>query len=72
MGLAVAGSQDQTVYGIAGADGRVSDASDTVDALQELARGTPMALRLKRVSNALENFDFDKALQALVATRELS
>ena len=42
-----------------------SDASDAVDAVQELVHGTPLAAKLKRVANAVANFDFDAALAEL-------
>jgi CheY-like chemotaxis protein len=42
-----------------------ADAGDAVDALQELARGTPMAATLQRVATAVAAFDFDAALQHL-------
>ncbi len=42
-----------------------SDASDAVDAVQALAVGTPLAATLKRVANAVANFDFDAALALL-------
>ncbi len=44
-----------------------SDASDAVDAVQALAGGTPLAATLKRVANAVANFDFDAALALLKA-----
>jgi HPt (histidine-containing phosphotransfer) domain-containing protein len=42
-----------------------ADASDAVDELMELARGTPLASRLKRVAAAVADFEFDAALAAL-------
>jgi two-component system sensor histidine kinase/response regulator len=45
-----------------------SDALDALDVVQELARGTSLALTLKRVANALANFDFDQALAELQKT----
>jgi two-component system sensor histidine kinase/response regulator len=42
-----------------------SDASDALEALQELARNTPLAATLKRVGRAIGDFDFDAALLAL-------
>ncbi|MEI7613825.1 MAG: response regulator, partial [Betaproteobacteria bacterium] len=42
-----------------------STASDALDELTELARGTPLAAKLKQVTNAVANYDFDIALEAL-------
>jgi len=42
-----------------------SDASDAVEVVQGLARGTPLATTLKRVATAVDNFDFDAALALL-------
>jgi CheY-like chemotaxis protein len=42
-----------------------ADAADAVDALMDLARGTPLAAGLKRVAAAVEGFDFDAALSHL-------
>jgi CheY-like chemotaxis protein len=42
-----------------------ADASDAVDALLELARGTPLASTLERVVAMVADFDFDAALAAL-------
>ncbi len=41
-----------------------ADAVEALDALHELAKGTPFAQTLKRVAAAVEVFDFDAALQA--------
>jgi len=42
-----------------------SDASEAVEVVQGLARGTPLAATLKRVATAVDNFDFDAALALL-------
>jgi len=42
-----------------------SDAADAVEALQELAQSTPLAVTLKDVAKAVANFDFDAALAHL-------
>ena len=42
-----------------------ADAGDAVDALLELAKGTPLAAQLKRVAAAVAEFDFDAALAIL-------
>jgi len=42
-----------------------ADAGDAVDELMELAKGTPLASKLKRVALAVADFDFDAALAAL-------
>ncbi len=42
-----------------------ADAADAVDALAELAQGTPLATTLQRVAKAVAEFDFDAALAAL-------
>ena len=42
-----------------------ADAGDAVDALMELAQGTPLASKLKRVAAAIADFDFDAALTIL-------
>ena len=42
-----------------------SEASDALEELQALARGTPLASTLKRVAKAVADFDFDAALAAL-------
>ena len=43
-----------------------ADAGDAVDALLELAQGTPLAFTLKRVATKVADFDFDAALAALM------
>ncbi len=42
-----------------------SEAADAVDALDDLVKGSPMALTMKRVSQAVRDFDFDAALALL-------
>ena len=42
-----------------------ADAGDAVDDLMELAKGTPLAVKLKRVSALVADFDFDGALAVL-------
>jgi PAS domain S-box-containing protein len=42
-----------------------ADAADAADELMELAQGTPLAYTLKRVTAAVQAFDFDAALREL-------
>jgi len=42
-----------------------TSASDVIDELEELVRGTEMASIVKKVAGAVANFDFDSALDAL-------
>jgi signal transduction histidine kinase/DNA-binding response OmpR family regulator/HPt (histidine-containing phosphotransfer) domain-containing protein len=42
-----------------------ADAGDALDALAELAKGTPLAETLRRVAAAVDAFDFDAALKIL-------
>jgi HPt (histidine-containing phosphotransfer) domain-containing protein len=42
-----------------------ADAADAVDELMELAKGTSLAFRLRRVAAAAADFDFDAALEHL-------
>jgi hypothetical protein len=42
-----------------------ADAGDAVDELLDLAQGTQLAFKLKRVAAAVADFDFDAALTAL-------
>jgi CheY-like chemotaxis protein len=42
-----------------------ADAGDAVDELLDLAQGTQLAFKLKRVANKVAEFDFDAALAAL-------
>ena len=42
-----------------------ADAGDAVDELMELAKGTAWKSKLKRVSSAVADFDFDAALAIL-------
>jgi HPt (histidine-containing phosphotransfer) domain-containing protein len=42
-----------------------ADAADAVDELMELAKGTHLASKLKRVASAVADFDFDAALATL-------
>ncbi|MBS4098285.1 MAG: response regulator [Sulfuricella sp.] len=42
-----------------------TEASDVLDELRELAKGTPLAASLKKVADAIAAYDFDAALEAL-------
>jgi two-component system sensor histidine kinase/response regulator len=42
-----------------------SAASDVLDEIIELTQGTPLAVKLKQVANAVANYDFDVALEQL-------
>ena len=44
-----------------------ADAADVRDDIAQLVKGTPLAARLKPVSRAVDDFDFEAALAALKA-----